>query len=77
MEGTKTVKEEKYAVLNSKIGEMEMDITKYRKQKHNGQLGRHDEALIRQYTNLAHIIPENPRAQLDIMPSEKSKEEQK
>jgi len=77
MAGTKTVKEEKYAVLDSSIGEMEMDIIKYRKQKHSGNVGRHDVALIRQYVNLAHIIPENPRAQLDISPPEKTSEEQK
>ena len=53
---------------------MESQIDVYRKQKHDGDIGRHDSALIRQYINLAHIIPENQRAQLDIMPPEKKHE---
>ncbi len=68
--GTKTTKQKTYAVLDSKIGELETDITEYRKEK-NKELGRHDQSLIRQYVNLSYIAPENPQAQLDIKPPEK------
>lgn len=61
-------RQQTYSALNTQIGELESQIDTYRKQRHNGQVGRHDSALIRQYVNLAHIISENPRAQLDIMP---------
>ncbi|TSC65081.1 MAG: hypothetical protein G01um101477_628 [Candidatus Doudnabacteria bacterium Gr01-1014_77] len=70
-------RQETYSALNTQIGELESQIDVYRKQKHSGNVGRHDGALIRQYVNLAHIIPENPRAQLDISPPEKISEEQK
>ena len=69
-------KSEEYVSLTGKIGEIENDIAEYREKKH-GNLGRHDQALIRQYINLAHIAKENPKAQLDIKPPEKIKEEEK
>ncbi len=70
-------KQQTYSALNTQIGELESQIDTYRKQKHGEGIGRHDHALIRQYVNLAHITPENPRAQLDISPPEKIVEKQK
>ncbi len=69
--GTKTIKAEKTEFLDSRINELEREITDYR--KNNGcSVGRHDTALIREYVNLAYIIPENPGMQLDIQPPEKT-----
>lgn len=60
--------------FDSKIAELESDILRYRQGKH-GRVGRHDQNLIRQYVNLAHIAKENPRAQLDIQPPKELKGE--
>ncbi len=79
MEGKKTFYRDEdiiKPVLDAKIRVLEEDIAEYRKKIHSG-LGRHDQALIRQYINLTHIAPENPRAQLNIKPPEKARSEEK
>mgnify|MGYP001599432957 CR=1 FL=1 len=53
---------------NTDLEQLERDITEYRSNKHSGQLGRHDGALLRMYANLAHIVRENPASQFDIQP---------
>lgn len=78
--GTKQVKLKRIPVFDSKINDLEEEITSYRLNKYNpsfNSMGRHDNALIRQYINLAYISPENPRAQLDIKPPEKIGVEEK
>jgi len=71
--GTKTYMKEtpmETAVLDRKVADLEGEIAAYRLQKH-GTVGRHDAGLIRQYTNLVLIAPENPKSQLDIIPPKK------
>lgn len=68
--GTKTPKKKQIPFFDAKIGELEREIAEHRQNKH-GKLGRHDQELVRQYANLAHITLEDPRAQLDIIPPEK------
>lgn len=75
--GTKTPLKKDIAVFDAKIGALEAEIIEHRKQKHNGEIGRHEPALMRQYVNLAYIMRENPCAKIDIMPPEKILEEQK
>lgn len=74
MVGTKTTSEVTYSYLDSKITGLEQEIKEYREKKHDSKTGRHDKALIRQYVNLSYIIPENPKAKLDVMPGEKKDE---
>jgi hypothetical protein len=66
--GVKHIPHSEYEMLDVKINELESQITDYRNKKHEGKIGMHDAALIRQYINLAYISKQNPKAQLDIQP---------
>lgn len=65
--GTIRVFAKQEATFNSTVESLEEQIHAYRLKKH-GNVGRHDSALIRQYTNLKYIAPEKPNSQLDTMP---------
>lgn len=64
---TKVVNQD-ITTFNQQIGTLEEEIAAYRKEKH-GEIKRHDQGLIRMYTNMAYIAKENPQAQLDITPA--------
>ncbi|PIN80598.1 hypothetical protein COV11_03765 [Candidatus Woesearchaeota archaeon CG10_big_fil_rev_8_21_14_0_10_30_7] len=70
--GNKLINKREIAVLDAKIEDLEQEIRQYRRKK-GSSIGRHDEMLLRTYTNLAFIAKENSRKQLEIKPNKGTK----
>ncbi|MFC1698131.1 hypothetical protein ACFL1H_07350 [Nanoarchaeota archaeon] len=68
MVGTKTYEHRDVQYCDSKINELEKEIVDYRTKKH-GEVGRHDDNLLRMYTNLSYIAKEDKTKQLDVVPT--------
>lgn len=66
--GTKTTKQQNVAVLDARIDQLEKEIVQYR-QGQGHSVGRHDQMLLRMYTNLRYIAKEDPYRSLEIKPN--------